>query len=481
MPSAHSHLPHGLRFDTKDDDFQEDSSIKKRMKPHTTPKEDILPQTASQCTICLDSWHSCGPHRICSLKCGHLFGRSCIEKWLRSSRQCPICKAKAQRSHIRPLYVQHLIVADNSEEQRLAKLLGEEIGRREKVICTFREDMEKLHMECTIYKNQVNKLKQELDDERTKRLHLQRLTMQTVQGGLSIGVQPIPSSCPSSSPASRPSTTLSLQLGSSESLASLSTISARLETALSGDNAVDVPQPLATGSFVRKLKTVHQLSLRRSRVLDISCEGHLLASAVTGGSGTTTKWGMVKVSLLDPSHQQTIANLHGKPIRDIKCGVPGSISEDLVLTASEDKALHVVSLRTNTSVQMFALEAGVWACEWNPIDPNYIYCGSRNAVSIFDIRKPAAAIARNTALTTQPLHSLCFLPSYQGGQGLLAASCGGVLCFDLVRDWKTTQLPLSGVCSFVAYGKESKYCAASFRLSPHYAKQCHTIPNKINP
>jgi len=110
---------------------------------------------------------------------------------------------------------------------------------------------------------------------------LQRLTMQTVQGGLSIGVQPIPSSCPSSSPASRPSTTLSLQLGSSESLASLSTISARLETALSGltpatmcahvhvfkrfipgDNAVDVPQPLATGSFVRKLKTVHQLSLR---------------------------------------------------------------------------------------------------------------------------------------------------------------------------------------------------------------------------
>jgi hypothetical protein len=75
---------------------------------------------------------------------------------------------RAQRSHIRPLYVQHLIVADNSEEQRLAKLLGEEIGRREKVICTFREDMEKLHMECTIYKNQVNKLKQELDDERTK-------------------------------------------------------------------------------------------------------------------------------------------------------------------------------------------------------------------------------------------------------------------------------------------------------------------------
>jgi len=51
MPSAHSHLPHGLRFDTKDDDFQEDSSIKKRMKPHTTRKEVLILSSPLFCAI----------------------------------------------------------------------------------------------------------------------------------------------------------------------------------------------------------------------------------------------------------------------------------------------------------------------------------------------------------------------------------------------------------------------------------------------
>lgn len=32
------------------------------------------------CPICLDSWEISGPHRITSLKCGHLFGTSCIKR-----------------------------------------------------------------------------------------------------------------------------------------------------------------------------------------------------------------------------------------------------------------------------------------------------------------------------------------------------------------------------------------------------------------
>lgn len=533
-----------LRFDAKDDDvFQQDH---KKSHKKAKVEHQQLPESASQCTICLDSWQSSGPHKICSLKCGHLFGRSCIEKWLRNNKLCPMCKAKAQRSHIRPLFVQHLIVVDNTEECRLTKLLAEEAGKREKLVRSYKADMERIHLECIAYKQQVDKLKRELDDERTKRLHLQRMAMQTIQNGVSMDTTssaaflsaltpasapssrshspsrqpatkppppalalpfpptlpstppptptsttstsasiPVPTATPSSSLLAPSSPSLSISFAPKPSLLSLRSTSAseilidEPPISIRADRPKELdsraPLPLATSQIKRKMDTVHKLSVRRSRVLDISCEGHLLASAVTGGSGSSSKWGLVKVSLLDPTHQETIAGLHDKQIRDIKCGVLGSTSENLVLTASEDKTLHVVSLRTNSSVQTFTLEAGTWACEWDRNDPNYIYCGVRNAVWVYDMRNSTIALPRPTSAVTQPIHSLGFLPDHQGRKGLLAASCGGVFCFDLLNEWEATKLPLSGVCSSVSYDHESRHCAASFRSSPHYAKQSHNI------
>lgn len=32
------------------------------------------------CSICLDTWEYKGDHRLVSLKCGHLFGDSCIKR-----------------------------------------------------------------------------------------------------------------------------------------------------------------------------------------------------------------------------------------------------------------------------------------------------------------------------------------------------------------------------------------------------------------
>lgn len=33
------------------------------------------------CPICFDSWEMSGQHRLVSLKCGHLFGNSCIRRY----------------------------------------------------------------------------------------------------------------------------------------------------------------------------------------------------------------------------------------------------------------------------------------------------------------------------------------------------------------------------------------------------------------
>ncbi len=36
-----------------------------------------------ECSVCMENWTSKGGHRIVSLACGHLYGESCIAKWVK--------------------------------------------------------------------------------------------------------------------------------------------------------------------------------------------------------------------------------------------------------------------------------------------------------------------------------------------------------------------------------------------------------------
>ncbi|XP_034125385.1 uncharacterized protein LOC117581998 [Drosophila guanche] len=63
-------------------------------RSHIVAKEELLtfldnPADDITCIICLCSWESTGPHRVASLSCGHIFGKSCIEKCV----LCPKCRA----------------------------------------------------------------------------------------------------------------------------------------------------------------------------------------------------------------------------------------------------------------------------------------------------------------------------------------------------------------------------------------------------
>uniref|UniRef100_T1PL51 RING-type E3 ubiquitin transferase n=1 Tax=Musca domestica TaxID=7370 RepID=T1PL51_MUSDO len=91
------------------------------------------------CPICLDNWEMSGEHRLSSLKCGHLFGESCIRRWLQeSSRQsgqkvCPQCKTKAHPKDIRYLYAKRLRAIDRSEEHRMRDELIQERTKNQNV------------------------------------------------------------------------------------------------------------------------------------------------------------------------------------------------------------------------------------------------------------------------------------------------------------------------------------------------------------
>lgn len=81
-----------------------------------------------KCSICLEGWSNYGEHRLCCLRCGHLFGHKCIKQWLEQfqnaqSRRCPECNTKATKKDIRILYAKKLYCLDNAEEEKLKEQL----------------------------------------------------------------------------------------------------------------------------------------------------------------------------------------------------------------------------------------------------------------------------------------------------------------------------------------------------------------------
>ncbi|KAM3262806.1 hypothetical protein ACQJBY_053119 [Aegilops geniculata] len=72
------------------------------------PKAEGSPRAAASCCICMDPWASYGAHRICCIPCGHVYGRSCLERWLRhggnTSAKCPQCGERFKHRHIINLY-----------------------------------------------------------------------------------------------------------------------------------------------------------------------------------------------------------------------------------------------------------------------------------------------------------------------------------------------------------------------------------------
>ncbi|KAK1429469.1 hypothetical protein QVD17_11678 [Tagetes erecta] len=77
------------------------------------------------CPICFEAWTSGGEHQICCLPCGHIYGLSCIKKWLqqsRSSGKCPQCNKICNFKDVRVLYASRLCVADEELHKRVRSL-----------------------------------------------------------------------------------------------------------------------------------------------------------------------------------------------------------------------------------------------------------------------------------------------------------------------------------------------------------------------
>uniref|UniRef100_A0A0E0CTS8 RING-type E3 ubiquitin transferase n=1 Tax=Oryza meridionalis TaxID=40149 RepID=A0A0E0CTS8_9ORYZ len=103
----------------------------------------------------------CGPaiqarvHSMCScIPCGHIYGRSCLERWLRhkgnTSATCPQCGKRFRPKDITNLYAPEVAVPNNDLEKEVlylrgkAESLGETVMKHEKLIEEMNERLVEL-------------------------------------------------------------------------------------------------------------------------------------------------------------------------------------------------------------------------------------------------------------------------------------------------------------------------------------------------
>ncbi|KAI9486151.1 MAG: WD40-repeat-containing domain protein [Benjaminiella poitrasii] len=112
-------------------DFQEpiqiptDSFIRKKRQRENDSDEEEEGTEVTACPLCQTHWTNTGPHRIVNLKCGHVFGKSCIDSHIKdmlmksSTATCPICNKYITKSEPRTIWPSKLIPENDTDLQPL--------------------------------------------------------------------------------------------------------------------------------------------------------------------------------------------------------------------------------------------------------------------------------------------------------------------------------------------------------------------------
>ncbi|TKS73785.1 E3 ubiquitin-protein ligase RFWD3 [Collichthys lucidus] len=374
------------------------------------------------CTICFEAWTTAGEHRLSALRCGHLFGFTCIQRWLKAQgpvAKCPQCNKKAKRSDIVLLYAPKLRALDNSEQEILKKSLEQEQSLRRKAELESAQYKLKLQ----VVTNKYGQAQQEL----------QELKALMAQAGRS--------SVPSSSSSVSTSLLLSLsQRADGSRTAQYSFSKAVLVSQAGGSRVLSYCEPL-------------------------SC---LLASQPSPQTTLVPGCGVKKVSVVNMKASQYVP-IHSKQIRGLSFNRQ---NDSLLLSAALDNTIKLTSLLTNTVVQTYNAGKPVWSCCWCLDNSNYVYAGlSNGSVLVYDTRDTSTHVQELHPLRSRcPVASLCYVPraassSFPCG-GLIAGSLEGGCFWEQVNEttYRPHVLPLENAgCTDIQVETESRHCLVTYR------------------
>ncbi|XP_013408860.1 E3 ubiquitin-protein ligase RFWD3 [Lingula anatina] len=375
------------------------------------------------CPICLEEWTTSGDHRLASLKCGHLFGHSCIDKWLKGQGgKCPQCNAKAKKADIRIIYARALKAVDTSDRDRALKELElEKEARRKAELSAAQMKMQYQNTiaECNRMREEIERQRQQLQSVRT------------------------------------------LQPQANHNISS--------SQGQSSQN---------NGMFVLE-KTIKIWEAGGCRVMaHCDSQGILVVSQPTA-SPLFPGFGIKKISTFDLKTSQYVA-IHNKAIRDVSFK-PQS-RDSLLLSCSVDKTVKMTSLISNTVVQTYTSPAPFWSCVWSQ-DPYYFFAGKQNgSVVMFDIRKSTEQLENfNLNGSRSPVVSLQYVPTDSNS----SFSLGGLLVGQLDKtffyekregtDFKLHVMPVEGSLTCLTFEPCTRHVLVSLRPTSKHPSVRHQM------
>ena len=376
------------------------------------------------CTICYNDWTQTGAHRIISLKCGHLFGLSCIEKWFggcsnSKSLRCPQCNTSAKKSDIRPIFAKTIRAIDTSEKEKyesMIRSLKEARCEAEKRAIDFCESIAKLEKEVQMLKEELINKTQTID------------TMRSQLGPCALR------------------------------------------------NATNLP-PVAsvrnnsTASKALKFRFVSQCKIvGKSRCMATSKTLDTIGVSAASSNSMFPGFGVVRISSHDLK-QSDFIHLHKSLIKEMVF----KPNDAILLSASFDKTLKLSSPVAKKIVATIQLDEQGHSCCWNRCNSNICYVGlSKGVIAEYDIRKPECPVNLFSGMSDKPVTSVQFVsPSVKSGipstpTGLLGCSLDKCYFYQLNSDQcpgNSDFLPLDGKCLPLHFDHDSAFGLISHRPS----------------
>lgn len=308
------------------------------------------------CPICFEGWTSTGSHRLVSLRCGHLFGSLCIERWLANTAagqkpKCPQCCTPAKKSDIRCIFSKKIVVANCEERDALVAEAAAERGLRLKA----QEEAARINVAFNLALVEA------------ERLRRQNATLQSQLDALS-AANPTIAAAATETPHWR---------------------FFRLQKTFSVGVAAASSNEVAT-------------------CFDADSHRCLLAVGRSSAFGRGDAFGIGKINVLAATSD--FFAIHAAPIKQLRFSPFG---DDLLLSASLDKTLKLSSLACDAAVLSYGgLPFPAWSCAFHASNRNLVYAGlADGSLWGFDLRNTKQRLfsidAANLGCSTKtPLHSL---------------------------------------------------------------------------
>ncbi|XP_054276160.1 E3 ubiquitin-protein ligase RFWD3-like [Macrosteles quadrilineatus] len=128
-------------------------------------------EDGSLCTICMCPLTNSGTHRVVCLRCGHIFGQACVERWIKvgcnnGARRCPTCNKKAALKDIRVLYLPKVVPLDTIERDRILQEKEELAAQKKMLEADFTRTVLQHKLVVESYEEKISNLKKQLQEGR---------------------------------------------------------------------------------------------------------------------------------------------------------------------------------------------------------------------------------------------------------------------------------------------------------------------------